>query len=440
MVATIPTIIIIIGITGDLAKRKLLPAIDQLAQAGVLPEQLQIVGVTRQTDVSISDLTQEIADPTFVHDRTELFQMNLAEAGEYDRLAERLKAIEAGFGGGAQRLFYLSVPPQMSQPIIEFLGASDLSRTGQAKLLLEKPFGVDLASATELVAHIGKHFSPEQVYRIDHYLAKEMAQNIVVFREENMLFRETWNKDFIESIHITASEKIGIEGRAGFYEQTGALRDIVQSHLLQLAALMLMDAPEPKAMREVPMRRLAALRQLSLVAPIVQSVRRGQYMGYQQEVGNPGTMTETFVALDLQSDDPRWAGVPVTLATGKAMKEKQTAIRITYRQDGEREANELILSLQPNERVEVRLWAKRPGYERQVEKRSLQFDYQEDERLPEAYERVLLDAIKSDHSLFATSEEVLETWRILDPLQRAWEMSDGDDLAAYEQGSDITSL
>jgi glucose-6-phosphate 1-dehydrogenase len=432
-----PTIIVIVGITGDLAKRKLLPAIDQLARANALPEQFRIIGITRQANVELGSLTAAVSDPAFIHDHTELFEMDLVQAGEYDRLVAHLNQVEKGFGARAQRLFYLSIPPQMSQPIIELMGTSGLSRVDQTKLLLEKPFGVDLPSATELVAHIDRHFSSEQVYRIDHYLAKEMAQNIVVFREENMLFKKTWNRDFIESIHITASEKIGIEGRAGFYEQTGALRDLVQSHLLQLAALTLMDAPQPEDMQRVPARRLAALKQLAVV---VDSAKRGQYEGYQQEVGNSGSTTETFVALTLESQDSRWSGVPITVLTGKAMKEKKTEIRIVYRRDGEREANELILSLQPNERVEVRLWAKRPGYERQLEKRSLRFSYEEDERLPEAYERVLLDAIKSDHSLFATGEEILETWRILDSLQRGWEMAGAEGLVTYQRGSDIAEL
>ncbi len=436
-----PTIIVIIGITGDLAKRKLLPAINEIAEAGVAPEQLQIVGITRRADMKIADLTSEIKDPTFIHDHTELFQMELAKSSEYVRLRAHLSTIEKRFGAPTQRLFYLSVPPGVSQPIIKFLGSSGLARSPRAKLLLEKPFGVDLTSATDLVKYIDSYFAPEQVYRIDHYLAKEMTQNLLVFREDNILFKKTWNKDFIESIHITASEKLGIEGRAGFYEQTGALRDIIQSHLLQLAALTLMDTPGPEALQEVPTRRLAALKQLHIPADktLQQSVKRGQYEGYRREVDNSGSTVETFAALTLQSHDPRWKGVPITIATGKAMKEKVTEIRITYRQDEGEESNELLLRLQPNEGVELGLWAKRPGYERQIEKRSLHFSYKEDERLPEAYERVFLDAIKSDHSLFTTDAEILETWRILDPIQRVWEMS-ADDLIIYKPGSDIANL
>jgi glucose-6-phosphate 1-dehydrogenase len=436
-----PTIIVIVGITGDLGKRKLLPAINELARAGALPKHFQVVGITRRPDMNIADLTREIKDPSFVHDHSELFQMNLAQVGEYDRLGARLQEIEDQFGAPAQRLFYLSVPPQVSQPIIEFMGASGLATAGNTKLMLEKPFGVDLVSATDLIAHIDKYFPSKQVYLIDHYLAKEMAQNIIIFREENALFRKTWSKDFIESIHITASEKIGIEGRADFYEQTGALRDLVQSHLLQLSALTLMDTSGLKGAQDVPTRRLHALQQLGVAGnkPITESARRGQYKGYRQEVGNPDSTVETFVSLALQSKDPHWQNVPITLTTGKGMKEKTTEIRITYKRDDEHEANQLIMRLEPNEGVEVCLWTKRPGYERQINRRSLQFTYKDDERLPEAYEHVFLDAIKSDHSLFTTSEEILETWRIVSPVQQAWEMS-SDDLMFYEMGSDITSL
>jgi len=437
-----PTVVIIIGITGDLAQRKLLPAIGQLAQADVLPDQFKIIGITRQANVSKDSLVPQSANARFIREHLELLQVNLAEANEYQRLAEYLQEIDQQFGAHAQRLFYLSIPPQVSQSIIEQLGTSGLAKAQGTKLLLEKPFGVDLASAQDLVAHIDKYFAPEQVYRIDHYLAKEMAQNMLVFREENALFRQTWNNSFIESILITASEQISIEGRANFYEQTGALRDVVQSHLLQIAALTLAPVTPKDAVQDVPKRRLAALKNLHFDTDtaVMEQAKRGQYNGYRQEVSNDETTTETFVSLTLQSDDPTWSGVPITVATGKALHEKSTEVRVRYKPNGSDEANELILRLQPNEGAELHLWTKRPGYDEKVEQRALTFSYKEDERLPEAYERVFLDAIRSDHRLFASGEEVLETWRILDPLQRAWNMSDGQDLSPYEPGTDILDL
>lgn len=435
-----PTILVIVGITGDLSRRKLLPAINHLGQAGEVPEQLQILGVSRSPDIEVKHLITHIEDPSYLLSHTEMFQMDLTQHAEYARLAKYIEEIEERFGAPAQRLFYLSVPPQVSRPIIDLLGASGLA-AGDAKLLLEKPFGTDLASATELINHINNHFRPEQVYRIDHFLAKEMAQNLLVVREENILFKRAWNKDFIERIDIVASEQLDIEGRAAFYEQTGALRDFIQNHLLQLAALTLMDAPDPDELQMVPERRLAALKQLRLasVDDPLRAARRGQYEGYREQVGNPASAVETFAAVTLESDDPRWQGVPITLATGKALKEKRSEIRITYRPEGDKGSNELVLRIDPGEGMELHLWAKRPGYDPRIEQRTLRMEYGQNDHLPPAYERVILDAIRSDRSLFVANDEILETWRILDPLQRAWSMP-GDDLFFYKPGSDMNEL
>jgi len=421
-----PTILVIIGITGDLAKRKLLPAVRQIAKAGALPAKFRLLGVSRRA-VSADSLDASL--------EAELLQMDLTSPQAYQQLADRLKRIEADLGEAAQRLFYLSVPPQISQPIINLLGQSGLAAEPNTKLLLEKPFGVDLASAQELVENIRHYFRPEQTYRIDHYLAKEMAQNIIVFRGSNSLISRTWNKDFIESIEIRALEDIDIEHRAAFYEQTGALRDFIQSHLLQLAALTLMDIPSRNQLEATPAHRLKALRQLHVKQPIGAAVRRGQYQGYQDEVGNPGSAVETYVQLDLESTDPRWEGVPIRLTTGKALNQKSTEIRITYRHSTEHDSDQLVLRLQPNEGIELGIWTKVPGYEWKTEQHSLHHQYKEAFRaLPEAYEQVLLDAIRSNHTLFTSGEEVLESWRILDPVQRAWAMS-AQDLATYPKGA-----
>lgn len=431
------TIIVIIGISGDLSRRKLLPALSQIAAAGELPAKYRIVGVTRQANLAVTDLLTKTKNPEQIKDNFELWEMGLTEVSDYTKLGEHLLEIEKEFGEPAQRLYYLSVPPQISRPIIECLGLSGLAKIPDTKLLLEKPFGVDLASAQELVEHINLYFDEQQVYRIDHYLAKETAQNIIVFRQDNSLFKRTWNKDYIERIEVIATEKIGVEGRAVFYEQTGALRDLVQSHLLQLAALTLMDIPADRQFADIPSRRLAALEQLHLPKdePLADNVKRGQYQEYRTEVSNTGSTVETFVSLNLISDDPRWAGVPIILTTGKSLKEKFTGIRILYKKDESHEANELVLRLQPDEGVELCLWTKRPGYDYQVHKHSLKFNFQEFyPSLPEAYEQVLFNAINSDHSLFTMSEEVLETWKIIDEIQKDWMMS-ADDLITYPTGS-----
>lgn len=372
-----------------------------------------------------------------------MFQMNLEDHSDYVRLSQHLDQLDSQLGAAAQRLFYLSVPPQVSTPIVECLGDSGLAAHPGTKLLLEKPFGTDLESATDLSAHINKHFKPKQVYRIDHYLAKEMAQNLIVFREGNPLFRQTWNKDFIQQITVLASEQIGIENRAIFYEQTGALRDLIQSHLLQLAALVLMEVPHPSQPHyTVPGRRLAALKHLHVPEgqPVTQYAVRGQYQGYRDEVANPQSAVETFASLTLESSDPTWAGVPIVLVTGKSLAAKTTEIRITYKHDEAYESNQLILRLQPDEGFELELWTKAPGYHQAVQHQRLKFAYHDQpDRLPEAYEQVLLDAINSDHTLFTTSDEVLETWRIVSPVQKAWALSDAD-LIPYQPGATPESI
>jgi glucose-6-phosphate 1-dehydrogenase len=362
-----------------------------------------------------------------------MFQMDFSSTKDFTNLKEKLSTLRTSLGESTQTLFYLSIPPQISHSIITLLGEHGIAQIPDTKLLLEKPFGTDLESAEELVEHIKSHFNEDQVYRIDHYLAKEMTQNLVVFRQGNSLIKQTWNRDFIESIEILASESLGIEGRTEFYEQTGALRDLIQSHLLELAALVLADFSSTD-MTDIPAQRLAALKQLKTPQDIESEVVRAQYQGYREEVQNPVSLVETFVSVRLFSDDPCWKDVPITLTTGKALAKKTTEVRIRYRQKHADEANTLILHIQPDEGVEFDIWAKRPGYDRELQKLPLSFAYQTHfDELPEAYEKVFLDAMKSDHSLFTRSDEVLETWRILDPIQRHWDMQ--EDIKLYPKKS-----
>jgi len=426
-----PTILIIIGVTGDLSKRKLIPAVKQILKT-VTPGSLRVLGVTRN-NLSPEDILGDAEETKTLRSNFDVYQMNLTSVDDYKKLNDYLLAKEKALGIHLQKLFYLSVPPQISLPIVELLGESGIAAGPNTKLLLEKPFGVDLESARDLIAKAKSHFKEDQIYRIDHYLAKEMTQNIVVFREKNSLFRSTWNNNFIESIEIIATEKIGIEGRATFYEQTGALRDLIQSHLLQLAALVLADVSLVEH-SDISEARLKALRQISTPQDITRQVIRGQYEGYKDEVGTPHSTVETFVSLTLTSKDPRWENVPIQLTTGKALGKKTTEVRIKYKQESADESNVLVLRIQPNEGIEIELWAKEPGYDNELQKVPLLFSYDNNARLlPEAYERIFMDAIRSDHALFTTSDEVLETWRILDPIQKAWEM-DSSDLIYYKPG------
>jgi glucose-6-phosphate 1-dehydrogenase len=286
---------------------------------------------------------------------------------------------------------------------------------------MEKPFGTDLNSAKKLINEIGRYFKEEQVYRIDHYLAKEAAQNIAVFLGSNALFRDVWNNRFIEKIDIVAEEEVGVANRADFWEQTGTLRDFVQSHLMQLAALVLMKpCPDVFDFSQVQPRRLAALKQLKLAD--AGGTVKAQYDGYRHEAGNPKSNVETFVSLTLKSGDPDWQGIPITLTTGKKLKEKQTEIRVYFKKTQSAQTNLLRLLIQPRVGIELELWVKKPGYEQSLQKLPLDFSYQQYfDRLPEAYEQVIVDAIRSRNNLFASSEEVLASWKILQPLLAGWD-------------------
>lgn len=430
-----PTILVIVGVSGDLSKRKLLPALEQMASAGVLPAHFKVVGITRQ-NLKPADVLPKNAP--FLKKHLELYQMDITAAADYAELAQHLRRVGQEFASkkAVQRLFYISLPPQVSQPVIQLLGGAGLN-TVRDKLLLEKPFGTDLSSAQELVEQIHQYYKEDQVYRIDHYLAKEMAQNLLLFRSSNALFNNTWNGHFIEKITIVASEKIGIEGRATFYEQTGALRDVLQSHLLQLAALVLMELPQQQDWQAVSGLRLQALQSLRVAN--IADVTRAQYDTYETEVSNPGSTVETFVSVPLTSNDTRWYGVPVVLSTGKALAQKTTEIHIEYRADHPEHANRLILRIQPHEGAEIDVQSKVPGYHRDVQTVKLRFAYGDTSNLLDAYEQVFLSAMQADHSLFASSDEVLASWHIVQPIIDAWSMQDGA-LAHYSKGTPIDEV
>jgi glucose-6-phosphate 1-dehydrogenase len=357
--------------------------------------------------------------------------MDSGRAVEYQKLTDVLNKSSA-----EQVIFYFAVPPEAVLPIVRQLGEARLN-TPKHKLLMEKPFGVDLKSAEVLISETDKYFKEEQVYRIDHYLAKEPAQNIAVFLGSNVLFRDLWSNEFIEKIEIVAEESLKVGARGGFYEQTGALRDIVQSHLLQLAALTLMKpCPDVFDFSMVRQRRLEALQSLSI--DMKEPITKAQYEGYAQEVDNPASKTDTFVSLTLKSSELSWVGVPIQLTTGKALAEKLTEIRVYFKKTQSAQTNLLRLRLQPNEAIELALWVKKPGYEQELQKLPLDFVYnQHFERLPDAYEQVIVDAVRSRANLFASSEEVLASWKVVQPLLNDW---DARPPAIYWAGSTVMDI
>jgi glucose-6-phosphate 1-dehydrogenase len=423
------TKLLIFGITGDLGTRKLLPALEQILKTGDF-EELTVIGVSRN-EVDQSKLFTFCDDQHFLDGKLSIYAMDLNNPDEYKKLKGYVSLSD-----DEQLLIYMAVPPLVTAQMVEYLGQAGLNAPN-IKILFEKPFGVDLDSAEKLIEQTASHYREEQIYRIDHYLAKEMAQNVVAFRGRNALFSDVWDNNFIESISITAAQKIDIEGRAHFYEQTGALRDIVQGHLMQLLALVLMDIPSEFEWDQVPQLRLMALDQLNSSNP--NEALRGQYEGYKDEVSNPNSKVETFVSLKLSSRQDRWLGVPITLTSGKALSEAKTEIRVKLKSNDGAKSNCLVFNIQPNEGIEIELFVKKPGYGRTFETQHLNFNYPENTRLPDAYEQVIVDAISSQKSLFTSSGEVLQSWRILQPLQDSWN-SASESPKLYPKGSDISSI
>ena len=423
------TKLLIFGITGDLGTRKLLPALEQIISTGDFGD-LTVIGVSRHA-VNVLDLFVKCRSKTFLDNKLSIFEMDLGKLEDYYRLKDYVS-----LGSDEQMIIYLAVPPKATSEIVDLLGEAGINMPN-VKILFEKPFGVDLDSARQLIERTALYFSEEQTYRIDHYLAKEMSQNIVAFRGQNALFSDIWNNNFIESIEIIASEKIDIEGRVQFYEQTGALRDVMQGHLIQLLALTLMDIPPDLDWEKMPELRLASLGHLHLTTP--HQVVRAQYEGYGDEVGNPSSMVETFVSIELCSHQPKWLGVPIKLITGKALSETTTEIRIRLKKTDEAQSNRLTFRIQPDEGIDIELFSKKPGYSRTCEVRHLSFNYPADTKLPDAYEQVIVDAISSQKSLFASSEEVLQSWRILQPIQDDL-IIDKNEPKLYKKGSSVDSI
>ncbi|HEY1835840.1 MAG TPA: glucose-6-phosphate dehydrogenase [Candidatus Saccharimonadales bacterium] len=452
-----PAIIVIFGITGDLSQRYLLPALYHLIGDNLLHEKTEIIGVSRR-DVSADELlgktelcvleADSVCDPSVLkrmHSALSMFKMDLGNGDDYAKLHEHLNALEIKHGVCMNRLYYLSIPPGVYQPIVTLLGEHGLNASCQhgraaTRLLVEKPFGYDLPSARELITETGKQFGEEQIFRIDHYLAKETVQNILTFRFHNPIFEAIWDNEHVASITIEANEKIGIEGRAGFYEQTGALRDFVQSHLLQLLAVTTMEKPAELTSEAIHAARLKLLLAIEPVPTdkVTERAIRGQYDSYRAEVNNTNSPTETYAALKLFINNPRWRDVPVTIRTGKALREKKTAINITFKQpDARQHTNTLTFSVQPSEGIGINLCVKHPGFDSQIETATMDFSYErtfDSHDHPNAYERVLVDAVRGDRTLFATGSEVLASWRILESVIEVW-AKDDKDLQIYKTGS-----
>jgi glucose-6-phosphate 1-dehydrogenase len=442
-----PHVLVLFGATGDLAARKLFPGLYRLAAAGRLPDDYAVIGSGRHSPGSDEEFRDRVRsgledtvddlDEEVLSGFLERIGFCTSDADDGSELAEQVRAAEKGFGDDARRLVYLSVPPSAMKPMIAMLGREGL--TERARLVVEKPFGTDLQSARDLDAALKEVAEEEQVFRIDHFLGKESAQNILALRFANGIFEPAWDADHLESVQIDVPEELGLEGRGSFYEGTGAFRDMISTHLCQLLGLVALEDPgefSADALRDAKSAVFAAMRPLDPSRVVF-----GQFEGYRDEDDvDPGSTTETLVAVEAYVDNDRWRGMPFYLRTGKAMAQTRRTITLRFKTPDtrlfahlERECNELVLELTDAARISVDLRAKRPGPTEELAEATMRLDFAED--LPdddplEAYERLLLDVLRGDQTLFTRSDEVDRLWQICEPV-----LQDPPEPQPYEQGS-----
>lgn len=452
--------ITIFGATGDLASRKLFPAVYNLWNAGFLPKKIAVIGVARKPKTD-AQFREEMCEALKKHSRStdglgdacdpfvsNLYyqQVEFHDPAAYVKLRERLEDIEKKHNMPGHRLHYMAVAPEFFAPIIEQLSAAGLTRNNNggpwSRVVIEKPFGHDLESARALNNRLSKAITEDQIYRIDHYLGKETVQNIFAFRFGNAIFEPLFNQKYIDHVQITMAEKVGMEGRRGaFYDATGALRDVVQNHLLQLLCLVAMEPPAisgAKPTRDEKVKVLSAV-EVPKGEPLDRWSVRGQYTegpgvkGYLSEDGvAPDSITETYAAMRLNIDNWRWAGVPFMLRTGKCLKERVTEIAVQFKQPPTHyfrdygiampQANTLAFRIQPDEAISLRFNAKPPGMAMQIAPVNMDFNYGESfkDELPEAYERLILDALRGDSTLFMRSDEIDYAWQIATAIAEEW--------------------
>ncbi len=469
-----PTTLVIFGASGDLAKRKLLPALYNLAHDGTLPERFHLVGVSRaeKSDEEFrAECEQSIRQFSRRAPNEEVLRALLAEvryvAGVFDdpavytELGKVLDGFEKAAGEPLNRAFYLSTAPGFFPVIVDALGSSGIAHCDHAdvRVIIEKPFGTTLEEARELNRRVLATFDEQQIFRIDHYLGKETVQNMLAFRFANGMFEPLWNRNYIDSVQITAAEDLGIGTRAGYYDQAGALRDLIQNHLLQLLCHVAMEPPVSFTAEEVRNEKVKVLLAVPEPTPadIEEMAVRAQYSsghaggedvpGYLEEEGVPeGSVTETYAALRLEVDNWRWAGVPFYLRTGKRLPRRVTEIAVVFKRAPhlpfaktdtvELGNNQLVVRVQPDEGITLRFGSKVPGSAMEVREVSMDFLYGASftESSPEAYERLLLDVLIGDRTLFPDHLEVEASWQVIDPLEAFWTTTTPEHYRAGEWG------
>jgi len=479
-IAAPPTAMVVFGASGDLTRRKLLVSLFEVFKSGLLNERFYLLGCGRK-EISDEEFRQ-VAEQAIQEESVDTSAKAIApfinklyyisgdysDASFYDKIKVKLAELDKKHKVDGAVVFYLAVPPFLYGTIVEYLGSAGLSCTGgpdskqRVRLVVEKPFGRDLQSAVELSDKIRRCFDETQIYRIDHYLGKETVQNILMFRFANTIYEPLWNRNYIDSIQITISEKIGVEHRASYYDKAGALRDIFQNHMLQMLALVAMEPPmsfEADHIRDEKVKLLRSIRPFEM-DELDDFIVRGQYgpgaingrevIGYRQEPGvNPRSGTETFVAARLFIDNWRWKGVPFYLRTGKRLARKNTEIAITFKQVphsmfisaglDDIPSNILVLQIQPEEGISLCFQAKRPGSKICMGTLNMNFNYRSvfGIDMPEAYERLLLDCMIGDQTLFTRQDGVEAAWRLLMPVLDAWQ---NDDASPYEYPAGSSSF
>lgn len=459
-----PQTFVIFGASGDLTSRKLIPALYNLRRKGRLPEDAKIVGVSRTPfshedwRKSLTATTEQFAGENFDAELWSKFAQqiyyqpgDIGEIDDFQKLSAFLDELEAG--KDSTRVYYLSTAPRFYEPTIRHLGVSGLAGEAddsQRRVVIEKPFGTDLATAKHLNEFVHNYFAERQVYRIDHYLGKETVQNLMVLRFANTIFEPIWNRNYIDHVQINVAEEVDVGTRAGYYDSAGVMRDMIQNHLLQLLMITAMESPVKYAADPIRDEKVKVLQAVKAMSPdeIRQCTFRGQYRGYNRHEGVEATSrSATFAAIKLCIHNWRWEGVPFYLRSGKAMSCRSTQIVIQFRepphmlfQDGPRssiESNRLVVQVQPGEGIQMHFQTKVPDQGMKMRQTDLDFNYQREFRgasMPEAYERLLLDAIEGDASLFARADEVEAAWTIIDPILETWAKSDKPTLYGYDPG------
>jgi glucose-6-phosphate 1-dehydrogenase len=453
--------IVILGASGDLTSRKLAPALYALFRKGRLPKETRIVGMARSelTDQQWRDTLRQSAEKQLASEfesaAWEEFANQLSyrsgdieQAEDFSKLRQHLEEIEGGHS--ATRLFYLATIPGLYPQAIEQLGAAGLVEEGhgERRIVIEKPFGTDLKSARALNTSVHRVFREEQVYRIDHYLGKETVQNMLVLRFANSIFEPIWNRNYIENVQITVAEEVEVGSRGAFYDSSGVIRDMFQNHLLQLLMITAMEAPvrfDADLVRDEKVKVLRAIRKMS-GADFAKDTVRGQYQGYFGSKGvDPHSETATFAAVKLHIDNWRWKDVPFYLRSGKAMSCRTTQIVIQFREPphllfgksaGPMEANRLLIQVQPAEGIQLLFQSKTPDAGMRLRNSALDFRFYhgDPKKMPDAYQRLLMDALAGDASLFARSDEVEFAWSVMDPILAAWQSPAAPPLETYEVG------